>query len=202
MTRATVHLKRPFTSPCVLLANWALLAKGQIGPSWCWFPGEWAYAHSRLLWVSPTNSPMRLEVSPAATSTPMVFSIWGLRLYFPMLEPWIAWFVSLPGCSSRFIYTRLWHCPLYNLPPCSVLWPPPCHKSSPSDCPSPPLLQVWMNVSSSPWLSVFHTVRFSVSSCCFLFLNCCCPSFGCARRHSVSTYASILAGSHFKNLYL
>ena len=29
----------------------------------------------------------------------------------------------------------------------------------------------------------------------FLFLNCCCPSFGCARRHSVSTYTSILAGS-------
>ena len=29
----------------------------------------------------------------------------------------------------------------------------------------------------------------------FLFLNCCCPSFGCARRCSVSTYASILAGS-------
>ena len=28
----------------------------------------------------------------------------------------------------------------------------------------------------------------------FLFLNCC-PSFGCARRRSVSTYASILAGS-------
>ena len=24
----------------------------------------------------------------------------------------------------------------------------------------------------------------------FLFLNCCCP-FGCVRRHSVSTYASI-----------
>ena len=29
----------------------------------------------------------------------------------------------------------------------------------------------------------------------FLFLNCCCPSFCCVRRHSVSTYASILAGS-------
>ena len=29
----------------------------------------------------------------------------------------------------------------------------------------------------------------------FLFLNYCCPSFGCARRHSVSTYTSILAGS-------
>ena len=74
-----------------------------------------------------------------------------------------------------------------------------------SRCPSPvcpsclslPLLPVWMNVSSlSPWLSDFHTVRFSVSSGCFLFLNCCCcPSFGCARRHSVSTYASILVGN-------
>ena len=64
-------------------------------------------------------------------------------------------------------------------------------------CLSLPLLPVWMKVSSlSPWLSGFHTVRFSVSSGCFLFLNCCCPSFGCARRHSVSTYASILAGSH------
>ena len=62
-------------------------------------------------------------------------------------------------------------------------------------CWSPPPLLVWMNVSSlSPWLLGFHTFRFSVSSGCFLFLNCCCP-FGFARRHSVSTYASILAGS-------
>ena len=28
------------------------------------------------------------------------------------------------------------------------------------------------------------------SGCCFF--NCCCPTFGCARRHSVSTYTSIL----------
>ena len=63
-------------------------------------------------------------------------------------------------------------------------------------CPSLPLLPVWMNVSSlSLWLSDFREVRFSVSSGCFLFLNCCCPSFGCARKRSVSTYASILAGS-------
>ena len=43
-------------------------------------------------------------------------------------------------------------------------------------------------------------VRLSHSSifCQFLlfsFLNCCCPSFGCVRRHSVSIYASILARS-------
>ena len=34
---------------------------------------EWACARSRPLWVSPTNSPVRLGVSPAAASTP-----WGV----------------------------------------------------------------------------------------------------------------------------
>ena len=89
---------------------------------------------------------------------------------------------------------------LHNPPPRWVRQPPPCCESSPPGCLSPPLLQVWMNVSSlSPWLSDFHIVQFSVSSGGFLFLNCCCPSFGCARRHSVSTYTSILARSlsHF-----
>ena len=76
-----------------------------------------------------------------------------------------------------------------------VLQPLPC-EFCPTSCPSPPLLLVWMSISSlSPWWSDFPTVRFSVSSGCFLFLNLLCPSFGCARRHSVSTYASILGGS-------
>ena len=38
----------------------------QIGPLWCWLPSRWACAHSRPLWVSPTTSPVRLGVSPAA----------------------------------------------------------------------------------------------------------------------------------------
>ena len=42
----------------------------QIGPLWCWFPSGWACAHSRPLWVSPTTSPVRLGVSPAAARTP------------------------------------------------------------------------------------------------------------------------------------
>ena len=42
----------------------------EIGPLWCWFPSGWACAHSRPLWVSPTTSPVRLGVSPAAASTP------------------------------------------------------------------------------------------------------------------------------------
>ena len=36
---------------------------------------------------------------------------------------------------------------------------------------STPLLPIWMNVSLTPWLSDFHTVRFSGSSGYFLFLN-------------------------------
>ena len=89
-------------------------------------------------------------------------------------------------------------CPtlLQSWSPVSVPLVPPrqCESSLPRLL-SPPLLPVWMNVSSlSPWMLDFHTVQFSGSSGWFLFLNCC-PSFGCAGRYSVSTYASILARS-------
>ena len=111
-------------------------------------------------------------------------------------------------------FTPLLFLPVYlyvNVGPWGLLaaaWPAPLHihhfagstsrrlAASPlhPSCPSLPLLAVWMNVSSlSPWLSDFRTVRFSVSSG-FLFFNCC-PSFGCTRRPSVSTYTSISAGS-------
>ena len=43
----------------------------QTGPLWCWFQSGCACACSRPLWVSPTNSPVRLGVSPAAAATPM-----------------------------------------------------------------------------------------------------------------------------------
>ena len=85
-----------------------------------------------------------------------------LRLYFPELEPWVAQSVSLPSCSSWFICTRMWDCPVHQLLP--------RHESSLPGCPSAPLLQVWMNVSSlTAWLSDFHTVRFSVSSDFFVY---------------------------------
>ena len=42
----------------------------QIGPFWCWFPSGWVCVCSRALWISPTSSPMRLGVSPAAAPTP------------------------------------------------------------------------------------------------------------------------------------
>ena len=103
---------------------------------------------------------------------PQVFSISGLRLYFPMLEPWVARSVSPPSCSSLFICMWMWDHLVHNPLPCCVCQPLPCRKTSPPGCLSLPLLPVWMNVSSlSPWLSEFHTVRFSVSFGCFLFLN-------------------------------
>ena len=42
----------------------------QTGPLWCWFLSGWTCARPRPLWVSPTTSPVRLGVSPAAAPTP------------------------------------------------------------------------------------------------------------------------------------
>ena len=131
------------------------------------------------------NSPGRLGVSPTAASTPTGVSNQWFEALFPH--------AGTLGCVVCYlVYQLLPHqpaaalpTPLHNLPPRWVHQLPPCLESSPPGCPSLSLLPVWMNVSSlSPWFSDFRTVRFSGSSG-FLFLNCCCPSFGCARRHSV-----------------
>ena len=55
----------------------------QTGPPWCWFPSGWACAHSRPLWVSPTTSPVRLGVSPAAAPTPMGVFTQRFEALFP-----------------------------------------------------------------------------------------------------------------------
>ena len=68
----------------------------QIGPFWCCFLSGWVCVRSRPLWVSPTTSPVRLGVSVLPPQPPRVFSIRGLRLYFPALEPWVAQFALLP----------------------------------------------------------------------------------------------------------
>ena len=107
---------------------------------------------------------MRLKFLPLTRQPPQLFSVRGLRLYFPKLESWVVGSVSFPSCSSRFICTHMWDHRVHKSSP--------CHLSSLPSCPSLPLLLVWMNVSSlTPWLSNFHRVRFSVSFGCFLFLN-------------------------------
>ena len=125
----------------------------QTGPLWCWFPSGWACARPRPLWVSPMTSPVRLGVSPAAP--PGAFSIRGLRLYFPALEPWVAQSALLPAvgpglsvceCGATGSASGWTACPFR----------PTLHQSrvrhgnsSPlhPGCPFPPLLPVWMNVS-------------------------------------------------------
>ena len=137
---------------------------------------------------------MRLGVSPAATSTLTgVFNQWFEALFS------CAGTLGCEVCHPVYHLLPCWpaaalRTPLHNPPPCWVHQLLPYRESSPHGCPSQPLLQVWINVSSlSPWLLDFHTVQFFVSSSCSLFLNSCCP-FGCGRRNSVSTYTSILAG--------
>ena len=71
-----------------------------------------------------------------------------LRLSFPALEPWVAWSVSIPSCSSQFICTQMWDHQLSQLLPCLVCQPPSCCVSCLPSCLSLPLLPVWMNVSS------------------------------------------------------
>ena len=136
----------------------------QIRSFWCWFPGGWIFVCSRTLWVSPTNYPVRLWVSPTGTTPTGFFQLEVLRLYFSMLESWVVWSVLFPSCCFWFICTQMWDCLLHQLQP--------FHESFLPICPSPPLLLVWMNFSSlTPWLLDFHTVRFSGSSGWFLFLN-------------------------------
>ena len=84
--------------------------------------------------------------------------------------------------------------PFHNPPPCWVRQLLPCCESSLSHLPvsAPPtgLDECFFFIS----LVVRLLCGFDFLSVLvvFLSLNCCCPSFGCARRHSVSTYASIL----------
>ena len=79
----------------------------QTGPLWCWFPSGWACACPRPLWVSPTTSPVKLEVSPAAASTPTGVFNQGFEALFPH--------AGALGCAVCFAPHRLsglsvWEC--------------------------------------------------------------------------------------------
>ena len=70
-----------------------------------------------------------------------VFQSEVLRLYFPALETWVAWSVSLSSCSFLFIHMQMWDCPVCQLQlPTPVLQLLPCHESS----------LPWLPVSAPP----------------------------------------------------
>ena len=189
-------------------SNWAL---------WCWFPSGWACACSRPLWVSPTTSPVRLGVSPAAAPTPTGVFNQRFEALFPRTGALGCGVCLAPHRLSRFIYARMWGCgvlpaalpapfsttlslalsvylcanvglqgvlvirppaPFFPTPPVSV--PPQQHESSLPRLPfSAPPTSLDECLFFIYLVSDFLAIRFSVSS-------------GCARRLSVSTYATIL----------
>ena len=79
----------------------------QTGPLWCWFPSGWACAHSRPLWVSPTTSPVRLGVSPAAAPTPTGAFNQRFEALFPGAGA-LGYAVCFAPRSSRFICAPVW----------------------------------------------------------------------------------------------
>ena len=156
-----------------------------IGPFWRWFPGRWVCVHSRTLCVPPMDSLLRLGVFPATAPPTDFYSqrLWGFG--FPMLEPWVAPPLLLPSHFSQLILMRMWDIPVCQLPDCHVSSPPRLPISA-----SPTSLDEHFFFKSLvvrlPYSSIFWQF------CFFFFLIGCCPSFGCMRKPSVYTYASIL----------
>ena len=120
----------------------------QIGSLWCWFLSGWACSRSWPLWVSPTNSPVRLGVSPAAASTPMgvfnqrfeAFFPWagvlGCVVCFaplPLLPIYLCMNVGLQGASCSLA------CPIHSTI---------CHVSGSGCCNACPLL--WLPICTPP----------------------------------------------------
>ena len=126
----------------------------QIGPLLCWFLSGWACAHSRPLWVSPTTSPVRLGVSPAAAPTPRGVFNQRFEALFPRagalgcvvcFAPCRLSGLSVRECGASGSASGQTACPV-----CPTLHQSQSRHSNVSPlrpgCPSPPLLPVWMNV--------------------------------------------------------
>ena len=124
---------------------------------------------------------------------PLVFSIRGLRLYFRMLELFVL--SPVPPAAALLASCSF----AYPAPQAATLLGPPAvtllrvlSAGLPISAPPTGLDECFFFISlvvRLPYSSIFCQCWL------FLFLNCCCLSFGCARRHSVSTYTSILVGS-------
>ena len=169
-----------------------LLPTIKLGPSGAasWV-GEFVFVPGEprtLLWVWEF-----LTLLPQPLPRGFQSEVWGY--YFPLLELWVAQCVT--WSTSCCLAGQLQLCPPHStirhlagsatrLIAASPLCPAAHLRPSTS-------LDEWFFfislVVGFPYNSIF---------CQFwlvLFLNYCCPSFGCARRHSVCTYASILASS-------
>ena len=146
-----------------------------------------------------------------------MFSIRGLRLYFPELEPWVAWSASLPAICPVYLCanvgpwgaTQCSACPVLRHSESGPLSLSVCEcgatgsASGQTACPVPPTLrQSWSphghaspfppGCPSPPLLPVWMNVYFFISLMSDILAVRFSVSSGCARRRSVSTYAAIL----------
>ena len=80
----------------------------QTGPLWCLVLSGWACARPRPLWVSPTTSPVRLGVSPAAAPTPTGVFNQRFEALFPRPGALGCAVCFAPRHSSRFICAQVW----------------------------------------------------------------------------------------------
>ena len=172
--------------------------------------------------------PCGLEFLLMLPQPPREFSIRGLRLYFPVLEPWVARSALLPtvclvylcsnvgpwGATRRSAWPTLHHSESGPLGLSARMWGRRvCQWSDclPRSSHTPP---VWV----PPWPRESSPLRLPISAPptsldeCLFFLSLVSDplavgfsvSSGCARRRSVSTYAAILVLQlcSFKRIYL
>ena len=148
---------------------------------------------------------------------PRAFSIRGLRLYFPELEPWVTWSASLPAVSPVYLCANVVPrgatccsaCPVLRHSESSPLglsvheYGATGSASGQTACPVSPTLHqsrsrqgnsspLHPGVLSPPLLPVWMNVYFFISLVSDFLAVRFSVSSGCARRRSVSTYAAIL----------
>ena len=200
--------------------------QNQTGPLWCWFPSGWACALPRTLWVSPTTSPVRLGVSPAAAPTPRGVFNQRFEALFPRAGALVYAVRFAPRPSLWSICARMWgrgvlpttlpapfsatltlallvylctNVGLQGLPVVRLpaLFVP--YSASLGPATATGVLSAPVPVSAPP---------ISLDVCFFfIYLVSDFPavrssvSSCCARRHSVSTYAAILVLPVVRHLY-
>ena len=114
--------------------------------SLCCFPSGWVCVCSRTQWVSPTNSPVRLGVSPAAASASTgVFNQW-----FEALFP-CAGTLGFEVCHSDHQLLPRWPAAA-SLASCSFVHPTLQSATSlgPPAATMPRVLSAWLPVSAPP----------------------------------------------------
>ena len=80
----------------------------QTGLLWCWFPSGWACARPRPLCVSPTTSPVRLGVSPAATPTPTGVFTQRFEALFPRTGALGCAVCFAPAVCPVYLWVNVW----------------------------------------------------------------------------------------------